>query len=87
MYLDFLLRKLQDQNCFSRTLGYLVTRALLSRLSGEHQIDAAHRVLGVMDIDTLDGMDSFMSGSGDLQLVSANLLSMQYPKTATLIHM
>jgi len=67
---ETLLRKLVDPNSFSRTTGYLVMRALLGRLSGEHQIDAAHRVLEVMNLEDLNGLDDFMRGSQNLQAVS-----------------
>jgi U3 small nucleolar RNA-associated protein 10 len=77
LYLDLLLRKLQDQNGFSRSLGYLVIRALLSRLSGEHRVGAALLVLEAMCIDTLEGMDDFMRNSSDLQLVSVKFSSSQ----------
>jgi hypothetical protein len=32
-------------------LGHLITRALISRLSGTNQLDAAHRILEAMQID------------------------------------
>lgn len=73
-HFETLLRKLEDLNSFSRTTGYLVMRALLGRLSGEHQIDAAHRVLEAMNLDDLDGMDDFMRGSHNLQAVSRSVL-------------
>ncbi|TBU55148.1 armadillo-type protein [Dichomitus squalens] len=65
-HLDLLLTKLRDENSHARALSYLVTRALLSRLSDEQRIDAGHRVLDAMQLDTLEGMGDFMHGIVDV---------------------
>ena len=69
--LDALLEKLHDENPHGRALAYLVTRALLNRLTGEHRIEAGHRVLRCMNLDTLEGMGEFMKGVEDVGNVSA----------------
>ena len=69
--LDALLDKLHDENPHGRALAYLVTRALLNRLTGEHRIEAGHRVLRCMNLDTLEGMGEFMKGVEDVGNVSA----------------
>ncbi|OBZ74951.1 U3 small nucleolar RNA-associated protein 10 [Grifola frondosa] len=69
-YLDHfeaLLAKLHDANHFARNLSYLILRALLNRLSGEHRIDAAHRALEAMKLDSLEGMGDFMKDVDNLQ--------------------
>lgn len=63
------MEKLKDENPHARALAYLTTRALLSRLSGEHLIDAAHAVLRITGLETLDGMGYFMRGVNDLGVV------------------
>jgi len=55
-HLDALLGKLGDSNAHGRVLGYLVTRALLDRLSGENQTDTAHRILQAMELEQLTGL-------------------------------
>ncbi|GLB44223.1 putative U3 small nucleolar RNA-associated protein 10 [Lyophyllum shimeji] len=55
-HLDTLIAKLQDPNPHVKVLGYLITSALLRQLSGEHQVEAAHRVLDVISIEALAGM-------------------------------
>lgn len=50
-------------------LGYLVMRALLGRMSGEHHVEAAGRILEAMGLKSLDGVDSFMTGAESLQEV------------------
>ncbi|KAF8630264.1 hypothetical protein AX17_005450 [Amanita inopinata Kibby_2008] len=65
-HFDMLLLKLQDENPHAQTLGHLILRALLKQLSGEHQIDAVHKVLEVIGssgfqnftIDTEDLLES-----------------------------
>jgi U3 small nucleolar RNA-associated protein 10 len=69
---ESLLLKLSDPDPHARNLAYLVTRALLGVLSGENQIDAAQRVLDVMAITTLEGMDGFAKGADTLQEVGNN---------------
>jgi U3 small nucleolar RNA-associated protein 10 len=66
---DFVLGVLKDANHNARVLGYLVTRALLGRLSGQHQLIAAQRAIQAMAIETLSGMEDFMQGSDNLQSV------------------
>ncbi|KAI0712775.1 armadillo-type protein [Cerioporus squamosus] len=61
-----LLDKLHDENPHGRALAYLITRALLNRLTGEQRIEAGHRVLRSMKLDTLEGMGDFMKGVEDV---------------------
>ncbi|KZT03292.1 uncharacterized protein LAESUDRAFT_744673 [Laetiporus sulphureus 93-53] len=63
---QLLLAKLRDNNPRSRALGYLVARALLIRLSGEHQLNAALQMLQAMQLKTLEGMSDFMRGVDNL---------------------
>ncbi|KAG6866337.1 hypothetical protein C0991_005804 [Blastosporella zonata] len=58
-HLETLIAKLKDENPHIRVLGYLIARALLSQLSGEHQVEAGHRVLDVIDVAELEGMEDF----------------------------
>jgi U3 small nucleolar RNA-associated protein 10 len=65
-HFDVLVAKLLDVNVHSRVLSYLVTRALLRQLSGEHQLEAAHRVLQVTNIEQLDGIEDLPAWSDNL---------------------
>ncbi|KAG6822289.1 hypothetical protein H0H92_014415, partial [Tricholoma furcatifolium] len=58
-HLETLITKLKDENSHTKALGYLIAYALLSQLSGEHQIEAGHKVLDVIDVAELDGMEDF----------------------------
>jgi len=68
-HIDFVLGVLKDANHNARTLGYLVTRALIGKLSGQHQLSVAQRAIQAMSIETLSGMEDFMKGSDNLQSV------------------
>ena len=68
-HIDFVLSVLKDANYNARALGYLVTRALLGKLSGRHQLNVAQRAIQAMAIETLSGMEDFMKGSNNLQFV------------------
>lgn len=72
-HIDFVLETLKDENNNARALGYLVTRALLGKLSGQHQLSVARRAIQAMTIDTLSGMEDFMKGSDNLQSVRCPL--------------
>jgi U3 small nucleolar RNA-associated protein 10 len=73
--LDSLLLKLSDPDPHVRNLAYLVTRALLGMVSGEHQIDATQRVLDAMALTTLEEMDGFLKGADTLQEVGHMYMS------------
>lgn len=57
----------------ARALSYLVTRALLWKLSGQHQLSVAQHVIQALAIETLSGMEDFMKGSDNLQSVRQSL--------------
>lgn len=68
-HVDFVLDTLKKGNHNARALGYLVIRALLGKLSGQHQLSVAQRAIQTMAIETLLGMEDFMKGSDNLQSV------------------
>ena len=72
-HIDFVLSVLNDANPNARALGYLVTRALLGKLSGHHQLRVAQRAVQALAIETLSGMEDFMKGSVNLQFVRCHL--------------
>lgn len=73
-----ILARLQDSNPYSRALGYLVVRALLGRLSGEHQIEAAHCILKAMDLENLEETGAFMNEVENLEMVSVYFVTLIY---------
>ncbi|KAG5718058.1 U3 small nucleolar RNA-associated protein 10, partial [Termitomyces sp. T112] len=64
-HLQALIAKLKDANPHTRVLGYLIARALLTELSGEHQVEAGHRVIDVIDVSELHGMEDFPQEDSD----------------------
>ena len=67
--LTSLLEKMQDIDIFTRAMAHLIARALLSRLSGENQIDAANRILDAMHLETLDGTEDIPDGDDNTEMV------------------
>ncbi|KAI8990419.1 armadillo-type protein [Trametes punicea] len=65
-HLDSILAKLHDEDPHARSLVYLISRALLSRIGGEQRIDTAHYILRAMQLETLEGMGDFMHGVNDV---------------------
>ena len=54
-HFDNFLKKLGDRDPHTRIFGHLIIRSLLSLLSGRNQIEAAYRVLQVLDLGELTG--------------------------------
>ncbi|KAF8064012.1 hypothetical protein FPV67DRAFT_198389 [Lyophyllum atratum] len=65
VHLETLVAKLQDSNPHVKVLSYLITRALLGQLSGEHQVEAARKVLDVISVEELAGMEDLPEGISD----------------------
>ncbi|KIP06398.1 hypothetical protein PHLGIDRAFT_128310 [Phlebiopsis gigantea 11061_1 CR5-6] len=67
-HLEFLLRTLVVDDTHAKSLAYLTCRAVLGGLSGEKQTETAHKIFTAMGLDSLDGVEDFTRGSGDLQV-------------------
>ncbi|RDB23790.1 U3 small nucleolar RNA-associated protein 10 [Hypsizygus marmoreus] len=65
-HLNMLISKLRDTNPHVKVLSYLIVRSLLRQLSGEHQVDAAQRVLDLIDVEELAGMEDLSLGGDSL---------------------
>ncbi|KAJ7701560.1 hypothetical protein B0H17DRAFT_1195339 [Mycena rosella] len=61
-----LIRKAHESDPHVRVLAYLVIRALLVRLSGERQIDAANQALEAINLQQLPDVDTSSMGSQTL---------------------
>ncbi|KAI0790983.1 hypothetical protein C8Q75DRAFT_805854 [Abortiporus biennis] len=66
-HINTLLPKIQDKDPHIRTLASLVSRSLLSKLSGEHQLDVAHRVLKTMALHDLENIGEFLHEAKNIQ--------------------
>lgn len=69
-----LLRLLNDSDAHTTNICYLILRALLSQLSGEHQVDAAQRILSSMGVRSLDILQGVMTNATNLQEVSLSII-------------
>jgi U3 small nucleolar RNA-associated protein 10 len=61
---------MQDADPHTSAMAHLVARALLGRLSGEQQIDAAYNMLNAMRLETLDGMEDIPDEDKDGEMVN-----------------
>ncbi|CAA7262090.1 unnamed protein product [Cyclocybe aegerita] len=56
-YLITLLGKLQDCSVHTKLFAYLISLLLIRKASGDHQLDVAQRMLEVMDLKRLSGVN------------------------------
>jgi hypothetical protein len=73
LHMDRIITKLQGPDSHGRLLGLLVTRALISRVAGERQIEAAYKFLANADFGVLGHMENALKGSDtshDVDLLS-----------------
>ncbi|KAF7321073.1 U3 small nucleolar RNA-associated protein 10 [Mycena chlorophos] len=84
-HLNAFVRKLQDSDPHVRVLAFLVVRALLVRLEGRHQIDAANQALEALNVQQLPEVDdSKLAGQTlDEFLSDANLHRMVVHKATS----
>jgi len=55
--LPILLSYIESTNHHTRALGYLVAKALLDKLSGQHQVDVARELLDGMKFQEINEID------------------------------
>ncbi|KAI0070967.1 hypothetical protein K474DRAFT_1669523 [Panus rudis PR-1116 ss-1] len=79
------LSALQDSDPHTRGLAYLVVRALIHKLTGEHQLSVAQQLIEAMKIDNLSDMGEIMKGAENLQAIldDANLGHAVYQKPSS----
>ncbi|KAF7977911.1 hypothetical protein HWV62_2480 [Athelia sp. TMB] len=78
-HLSNLLEKMNCENPHPRALAYLVARALVGGLSADRgrQLDAATRMLAVMHLSSLDGMEDIPGGQDSQMLVNDKSLGLK----------
>lgn len=57
VYVDSVISKLQDSQPHVKLLGHLIATSLINKLSGVDQVEIACKVLSLMRIDELSGID------------------------------
>ena len=72
-----LIAKFGDENTHVRLLAYLIGRALLRRLTGGHQIDAALELVQALNLDQMHKAEESVRGLDDLQEVRFSQLLMR----------
>ncbi|KAF8154101.1 hypothetical protein B0H34DRAFT_800000 [Crassisporium funariophilum] len=61
-HFDTLIAKFRDPNPHITSMAYLIALALVKKLSGEHQIVAARRIMIEMHLEELSGVDDLLQG-------------------------
>jgi U3 small nucleolar RNA-associated protein 10 len=56
-YVDSVIDKLQDSQPHVKLLGHLIATSLIKKLSGVDQVEIARKILSLMRIDELSGID------------------------------
>jgi U3 small nucleolar RNA-associated protein 10 len=56
-YVDSVISKLQDSQPHVKLLGHLIATSLIKKLSGVDQVEIARKILSLMRIDELSGID------------------------------
>ena len=74
-HFESLVAKLRDDNPHIQILTHLVMHALIKQLSGEHQIDAAHRILETIDYEQISAIQSLSEDASELLQVSLTISS------------
>lgn len=54
---DSVINKLRDSHPYVKLMGHLIALSLIKILSGERQIEVAQKVLALMNLDELSGID------------------------------
>ena len=72
--MDALLSVLQDNRPHPRVFAQQITRALLGRLTGEHQIETTHRVLQLMHGEEFISMEKVILHVPNLEEVGSSYL-------------
>ncbi|KAF8515684.1 armadillo-type protein [Hysterangium stoloniferum] len=66
-HLEMLLRQLKNTDAHTLNISYLILRSLLVSLTGEHQVDAANRILSSMGLQSLDRLQDALTSVNGLQ--------------------
>ncbi|KAF8578875.1 ARM repeat-containing protein [Ramaria rubella] len=66
-HLDMLLHLLSASDTQTTNICYLILRSLLNQLSGEHQVDAALRILISMELNSLDALHHIVANVTSIQ--------------------
>lgn len=73
-HLNMLLRLSSQSDSHRAIICYLILRSVLSHLSGEHQVDAAQRILSSMGIQSLDVLQGVTAKATTLQDVNFHIM-------------
>ena len=58
IHINTLMSKLTDSNPYVSLLSHLIALGLIRKMSGEHQLEVAHKIIEIMKLEQLSGIDA-----------------------------
>lgn len=71
IHINTLMSKLTDSNPYISLLSHLVALGLVRKLSGEHQLEIAHKIIDTMKLEQLSGIDALSQEENTHEVSSA----------------
>jgi hypothetical protein len=65
------MSKLTDSNPYISLMSHLIALGLIRKLSGEHQLEVAHKIIGTMKLEQLSGIDALPQEENTHEVSSA----------------
>ena len=71
LHVDTLMSKLTDSNPHISLMSHLIALGLVRKLSGEHQLEIAHKIINTMKLEQLSGIDALSEEENTPEVSSA----------------
>ena len=71
IHINTLMSKLTDSNPYISLMSHLIALGLIRKLSGEHQLEVAHRIIDTMKLEQLSGIDTLSQEENTHEVSSA----------------
>jgi U3 small nucleolar RNA-associated protein 10 len=68
------MSKLTDSNPHISLMSHLIALGLIRKLSGEHQLEIAHKIIDTMKLEQLSGFDALSQEENTPEVSSAKKL-------------
>ena len=74
LHVDTLMSKLTDSNPHISLMSHLIALGLVRKLSGEHQLEIAHKIINTMKLEQLSGIDALSEEENTPEVSSAKII-------------
>ena len=78
IHINTLMSKLTDSNPHVSLMSHLIALGLIRKLSGEHQLEVAQKIIDTMNLEQLSGIDALSQEDNTPEVSSA--------KTVLILH-